>query len=75
MTGTLPETNMETQKGAYKDYSLSKRGYMGFHVSLGEGICLDFSSLRFFLFLLTFCGLDGDDLGQIWGGVALGFKV
>ena len=26
---TLPETNMETQKGPYKDYSLSKRGLYG----------------------------------------------
>ena len=33
---TLPETNMETQKGPYEDYSPSKRGYMGFHVTLGE---------------------------------------
>ena len=35
-THTLPETNMEIQKGPYKDYSPLKRGYMGFHVSLGE---------------------------------------
>ena len=27
---TLPETNMETQKGPYKDYSSSKRGLYGF---------------------------------------------
>ena len=27
---TLPETNMETQKGPYKDYSPSKRGLFGF---------------------------------------------
>ena len=27
---TLPETNMETQKGPYKDYSPSKRGLYGF---------------------------------------------
>ena len=33
---TLPETNLETQKGPYKDYSPSKRGLYGFHVSLGE---------------------------------------
>ena len=26
----LPETNMETQKGPYKDYSPSKRGLYGF---------------------------------------------
>ena len=36
---TLPETNMETQEGPYKDYSPLKGGYMGFHVSLGECIC------------------------------------
>ena len=36
METTLPETNMETQKGPYEDYSPSKRGYMSFHVSLGE---------------------------------------
>ena len=36
MEATLPETNMETQKGPYKDYSPFKGGYMGFHVSLGE---------------------------------------
>ena len=29
-TYTLPETNMETQKGPYKDYSPSKRGLYGF---------------------------------------------
>ena len=28
--GTLPETNMETPKGPYKDYSPSKRGLYGF---------------------------------------------
>ena len=28
--GTLPETNMETQKGPYEDYSPSKRGLYGF---------------------------------------------
>ena len=34
---TLAETNMETQKGPYKDYSpFKKAGYIGFHVSLGE---------------------------------------
>ena len=27
---TLPETNMETPKGPYKDYSPSKRGLYGF---------------------------------------------
>ena len=27
---TLPETNMETQKGPHKDYSPSKRGLYGF---------------------------------------------
>ena len=27
---TLPETNMETQKEPYKDYSPSKRGLYGF---------------------------------------------
>ena len=27
---TLPESNMETQKGAYKDYSPFKRGLFGF---------------------------------------------
>ena len=27
---TLPETNMETQKGPYKDHSPSKRGLYGF---------------------------------------------
>ena len=27
---TLPETNMETQKGPYKDYSPSRRGLYGF---------------------------------------------
>ena len=27
---TLPETNMDTQKGPYKDYSPSKRGLYGF---------------------------------------------
>ena len=29
-TTTLPETNMETQKGPYKDYSPSKGGLYGF---------------------------------------------
>ena len=50
MLATLPETNMETQKGPYKDYSPSKEGgggggggYMGFHVSLGE--CINSASL------------------------------
>ena len=33
---TFPETDMETQTGPYDDYSPSKGGYMGFHVSLGE---------------------------------------
>ena len=34
---TLPETNMETQKGpTIKTTVLLKRDYMGFHVSLGE---------------------------------------
>ena len=28
--GTLLETNMETQKGPYKDYSSSKMGLYGF---------------------------------------------
>ena len=28
--GTLPETNMETQKEPFKDYSPSKRGLYGF---------------------------------------------
>ena len=38
---TLPETNMETPKWPYIDYSPFKRGgYMGFHVSLGECISL-----------------------------------
>ena len=27
---TLPETNMETQKGPYKDYSPFKKGLYGF---------------------------------------------
>ena len=27
---TLPETNTQTQKGPYKDYSPSKRGLYGF---------------------------------------------
>ena len=35
---TLLEINMETQKGAYNDYSPFKRGYLSFHVSLGECI-------------------------------------
>ena len=35
---TLPETNMETQKGLYKDYSPLERSSMDFHVSLGECI-------------------------------------
>ena len=35
-TPTLPETNMETPNEPYKDYSPSKRDYMGFHVNLGE---------------------------------------
>ena len=35
---SLPESNMETQKGLYKDYS-PKGGYMGFHVSFGECMC------------------------------------
>ena len=35
---TLPDTNMETQKDAYKDYSPFKRSYSGFRVSLGECI-------------------------------------
>ena len=33
---TLLETNVETQKGPYRDYSPSKRDYMGSHVNLGE---------------------------------------
>ena len=33
---TLLVTNMETQKGPYKDYSPFKGGLYGFHVSLGE---------------------------------------
>ena len=33
---TLPETNMETQKGPIKATVPLKRAYMGFHVSLGE---------------------------------------
>ena len=33
---TLPETNMETQKGPVKTTVLLKGDYMGFHVSLGE---------------------------------------
>ena len=33
---TLPETNMETQKGPIKATVLLKGDYMGFHVSLGE---------------------------------------
>ena len=32
---TLPETNMETQKGPYKDYSPFKRGLYGFPCSFG----------------------------------------
>ena len=32
---TLPETNMETQKGSYKDYSPSKRVLYGFPCSFG----------------------------------------
>ena len=39
---TLPETNMETQKRVCKDYSPFKRGYLGFHVSLEEGIVREF---------------------------------
>ena len=34
-TMTLPETNMETQKGPCKDYSPSTRGLYGFPCSLG----------------------------------------
>ena len=30
MTVTLPETNMETHKGPYEDYSPSRRGLYGF---------------------------------------------
>ena len=33
---TLPETNMEIQKGPIKTTVLLKGDYMGFHVSLGE---------------------------------------
>ena len=39
---TLPETNMEAQKGPYKDYSPSKRalyGFPGFHVNISLGEC------------------------------------
>ena len=36
ISSTLPETNMETQKGSIKTTVLVKGGYMGFHVSLGE---------------------------------------
>ena len=32
------ETNMETQNGTYKITVHLKRGYMGFHVSLGEAV-------------------------------------
>ena len=32
---TLPETNMETQKGPYTDYSPSKRGLHGFPCKFG----------------------------------------
>ena len=32
---TLPETNMEAQKGPYKDYSPSKRGLYEFPCYLG----------------------------------------
>ena len=30
LNGTLLETNMETRKGPYKDYSSSQRGLYGF---------------------------------------------
>ena len=33
---TLPETNIETQKGSIKTTIFLKGGYMGFHVNLGE---------------------------------------
>ena len=35
-SNTLPETNMETQKGPLKSTVLLQGDYMGFHVSLGE---------------------------------------
>ena len=38
-TSTLPETNMEIQKGAIKTTVLLTEDYLGFHVSLGEGTC------------------------------------
>ena len=38
ITHTLPETDMEIQKGPMKTTVPLKGGYMGFHVSLGECI-------------------------------------
>ena len=40
--GTLPETNMETQKGPTKTRVLLKGGYIGLHVNLGE--CIRYNS-------------------------------
>ena len=43
---TLPETNMETQKGPLKTTGLLKGGYMGFHVSLGECTIWEYAVCR-----------------------------